>query len=77
MNKLDFHIGDNGENGISQMLEGEFSQPKARRSKALLNYAGIFIGVFLVFVVVVVMTTDIHIVSFSDIPCQTALRFFY
>lgn len=67
MNKLDFHIGDNGENGISQMLEGEFSQPKARRSKALLNYAGIFIGVFLVFVVVVVMTTDIHIVSFSDI----------
>ena len=67
MDKLNFHSAGNGDAEMSRMLEGEFSPPKARRSKAILNYAGIFIGAFLVFVVVVVMTTDIHIVSFADI----------
>ncbi len=38
-----------------------------RSSKGFLNYAGIFASVFLVFVVVVVMTTDIRLTSFVEL----------
>lgn len=66
MNKLEFHI-EESEADFMKDIGGDGVQPKVKRTKALLNYAGVFIGVFLVFVVIVVMTTDIHVVSFADI----------
>ena len=52
--------------------------PKEKRKKAvrgLLNFAGVFVGVFLLFVVVVVMTTDIRITSIKD-AANLGLAFF-
>ena len=39
---------------------------KRKIAKGVLNYAGIIVSVFVIFVVVVVMTTDIHLMTFSD-----------
>ncbi len=40
---------------------------KKKVTKSLLNNAGIFVGVFLIFAVVVIVTTDIRITSFEEI----------
>lgn len=40
---------------------------KKKVAKSLLNNAGIFVGVFLIFAVVVIVTTDIKITSFEQI----------
>lgn len=40
---------------------------KKKVAKSLLNNAGIFVGVFLIFVVIVIVTTDIGITSFEEI----------
>lgn len=40
---------------------------KKKLAKGFLNNAGIFVGVLLMFVVIVVVTTDIHLVSFGEI----------
>lgn len=40
---------------------------KKKLAKGFLNNAGIFVGVLLMFVVIVVVTTDIHLVSFEEI----------
>lgn len=40
---------------------------KKKLAKGFLNNAGIFVGVLLTFVVIVVVTTDIHLVSFEEI----------
>ncbi len=48
---------------------------KKKAAKSILNYAGILVSVFLVFVVVVVMTTEIKFTSFMDIA-ELGLEFF-
>ena len=40
---------------------------KKRAAKSLLNNAGIVVGVFILFVVVVAVTTDIHLATWEDI----------
>lgn len=40
---------------------------KKKLAKSFFNNAGIFVGVLLMFVVIVVVTTDIHLVSFEEI----------
>lgn len=39
---------------------------KAKIGKGLLNYAGIMLGVFIMFVVVIIVTTDIRLESFEE-----------
>lgn len=46
------------------ILGGEAA--KKRITKGILNYAGVIVSVFVVFVVIVVMTTDIHLMTFAD-----------
>lgn len=43
------------------------NQVKTRLKKGFLNYAGVFVGVFLMFAVVVIVTTDIKITSFEEV----------
>lgn len=50
---------------MGAVIEG-INNKKRRFAKSLLNNSGIFVGVFLVFVVVVVFTTDITLSSFAD-----------
>lgn len=50
-------------------------QAKKKAAKSILNYAGILVSVFLVFVVVVVMTTEIKFTSFMDVA-ELGLEFF-
>ena len=40
---------------------------KKKVAKSLLNNAGIFVGVFLIFAVIVIVTTDIRVTSFEEI----------
>ena len=42
------------------------NQVKNKLKKGFLNYAGIFVGVFLMFAVVVIVTTDISFTSFEE-----------
>ena len=42
------------------------NQVKNKLKKGFLNYAGIFVGVFLMFAVVVIVTTDINLTSFEE-----------
>ena len=42
------------------------NQVKNKLKKGFLNYAGIFVGVFLMFAVVVIVTTDISLTSFEE-----------
>jgi hypothetical protein len=55
--------------------EDFITPPPKKTTRAFLNYAGLLISVFTVFVVVLVMTTDISIVSFADIA-SLGLTFF-
>lgn len=55
------------------ILLGNSKRKKA--TKSLLNNAGIFVGVFLMFAVVVVVTTDIRLTSFEEFA-SLALDFF-
>lgn len=43
------------------------NQVKNKLKKGFLNYAGIFVGVFLMFAVVVIVTTDISLTSFEEL----------
>lgn len=43
------------------------NQVKNKLKKGFLNYAGIFVGVFLMFAVVVIVTTDIRLTSFEEL----------
>jgi membrane protein YdbS with pleckstrin-like domain len=51
---------------FAQTLVEERNQKK-KVTKSLLNNAGIIIGVFLIFAVIVIVTTDIRITSFEDV----------
>ena len=53
----------------------ELDATKRRFSKTFLNNIGFFMGAFLIFAVIVIMTTDIHIVSFEEIT-SLSLDFF-
>ena len=53
----------------------ELESAKKKITKSLMNNLGFFMGVFLVFAVIVIMTTDIRIVSFVDIT-SLGLDFF-
>lgn len=48
---------------------------KRRFTKTFLNNIGLFMGVFLIFAVIVIMTTDIHLASFEEIT-SLGLDFF-
>lgn len=43
------------------------NQVKNRLKKNFMNYAGVFVGVFLMFAVVVIVTTDISLTSFEEL----------
>lgn len=60
-------IGDKKENkpSMGNVVEG-MHNTKRKLAKGFLNNTGIFVGVFLVFVVIVVFTTDIQLSSFAD-----------
>lgn len=61
-------IGDNNKENKPSMgkaVEG-MHNTKKKIAKWFLNNSGIFVGVFLVFVVIVVFTTDIQLSSFAD-----------
>lgn len=51
---------------FEQSLVSEHNTKK-KVQKSLLNNAGIFVGVFLIFAVIVIVTTDIRITSFEEI----------
>ncbi|MBR6560531.1 MAG: hypothetical protein IKT75_05185 [Alistipes sp.] len=51
---------------FEQAVVAEHNQKK-KVAKSLLNNAGIFVGVFLIFAVIVIVTTDIRITSFEEI----------
>lgn len=51
---------------FEQAVVSEHNQKK-KVAKSLLNNAGIFVGVFLIFAVIVIVTTDIRITSFEQI----------
>lgn len=55
-----------GTNAFEQAVVTEHHQKK-KVAKSLLNNAGIFVGVFLIFAVIVIVTTDISINSFEEI----------
>lgn len=59
--------GGNKENkpSMGNVVEG-MNSAKKKIAKGFLNNSGIFVGVFLVFVVIVVFTTDIKLSSFAD-----------
>ena len=46
------------------------NQVKNKLKKGFLNYAGIFVGVFLMFAVVVIVTTDISLTSFEEMAAR-------
>lgn len=48
---------------------------KKRFAKTFMNNVGLFVGVFLIFAVIVIMTTDIHLVSFEELT-SLGLDFF-
>lgn len=54
------------EHSFEQRVVSENSQKK-KVAKSLLNNAGIFVGVFIVFAVIVIVTTDIRLTSFEEI----------
>ncbi|MCM1218232.1 MAG: hypothetical protein NC548_27415 [Lachnospiraceae bacterium] len=60
-------IGDKKEDkpSMGTVVEG-MHNTKKKIAKGFLNNSGIFVGVFLVFVVIVVFTTDIQLSSFAD-----------
>lgn len=60
-------IGDKKESkpSMGNVVEG-MHNTKRKLAKGFLNNTGIFVGVFLVFVVIVVFTTDIQLSSFAD-----------
>lgn len=60
-------IGEKKENkpSMGNVVEG-MHNTKKKIARGLLNNSGIFVGVFLVFVVAVVFTTDIQLSSFAD-----------
>lgn len=60
-------IGDKKEEkpSMGNVVEG-MNNTKRKIAKGFLNNSGIFVGVFLVFVVIVVFTTDIQLSSFAD-----------
>ena len=53
----------------------EFEDSKKKFKKSFLGYAGIVVGVFLVFVVIVMTMTDIQITSINDFE-EIAIQFF-
>ena len=53
----------------------ELDSTKRRFAKTFMNNIGLFMGVFLIFAVIVIMTTDIHLVSFEEIT-SLGLDFF-
>lgn len=64
MEKLD--IGQPAkENGLEPAIFGQQKVHKAL-SKGLMNNAGIYISIFIVFAVIVVVTTEIRVTSFQD-----------
>lgn len=68
----------NDDNTFSRQFEGAVILENNKRkkiAKGFLNYAGIAVGAFLLFVVVVVMTTDVKLTSFMDVAALS-LAFF-
>lgn len=63
-----------GARAFEQAVITEHIQKK-KVTKSLLNNAGIFVGVFLIFAVIVIVTTDISITSFEEIA-SLSLDFF-
>lgn len=53
----------------------ELDASKRKFAKTFMNNIGLFMGVFLIFAVIVIMTTDIHLVSFEEIT-SLGLDFF-
>ena len=76
MNKIDTNsIVDGGqETSLERGLIGARNTGK-KIQKSFLNYAGMFVGVLLVAVVVIVMTTEIHLTTFADFA-RISLEFF-
>ena len=58
-----------------EKLSLDFESGKKKFAKTFVNNIGLFIGVFIVFAVVVIMTTDIHLVSAETIA-SLGLDFF-
>ena len=77
MNRLPDMLGMDASSRTSP-LEDSILQEKAKKSKVaknLINNAGILVGVFIMFAVVVIVTTDIRIVSLTEIT-SLGLDFF-
>lgn len=53
----------------------DFDSTKKKFAKGFMSYLGILMGAFIVFAVIVIMTTDIHLVSFDDLT-SLGLDFF-
>ncbi len=54
--------------GTSAQEDNGLEKPlKSRLKKGFLNYAGVFVGIFLMFAVIVIVTTDITLTSFSEL----------
>lgn len=53
----------------------DFDSAKKRFAKGFMSHLGILMGAFIVFAVIVIMTTDIHLVSFEEIT-SLSLDFF-
>lgn len=64
MDKLDMSPARE-ETGLESVIFGQQKVQKAL-GKSLLNNAGIYVGIFIVFAVIVVVTTDIRVTSFQD-----------
>ena len=76
MNTIDTNsiTGKNEKTSLEQGLTGAREVGK-KFQKSFLNYAGMFVGVLLVGVVVIVMTTEIHLTTFADFA-RVGLEFF-
>ena len=61
--------------GEFEKMTVELDATKKRFTKTFLNNIGLFMGAFLIFAVIVIMTTDIHIVSLEEIT-SLGLDFF-
>lgn len=74
MDKIPIIEQENTPDVVESLVVGT-EQVKKKVAKSILNYAGILVSVFLVFVVIVVMTTEIKLTSFMDIT-ELGLEFF-
>lgn len=61
--------------GEFEKITLELDATKRKLTKTFMNNIGLFMGVLLIFAVIVIMTTDIHLVSFEEIT-SLGLDFF-